>query len=78
MSITSIVLVVVLTTSVAMPVAFSQTNQTGSIEEKMKSATDTNALKDIAPNDLVFVLVCPDNFQTIEECQVFQGQEIVL
>ena len=73
-SIAGIALVLVLATSMASPLAFGQTNQSGSIEEKLKSASDMNKMKSTAPGDMVFVLICPSNFQTIEECQVFVGQ----
>lgn len=73
-SIASIVLVLVLATSMAAPLAFGQANQTGSIEEKLKSASDMNAMKSTAPGDNVFVLICPNNFQSIDDCQVFVGQ----
>jgi hypothetical protein len=75
-SIASIVLVLVLVTSVATPLAFGQTNQSGSIEEKLKASSGMNAMKATAAGDLVFVLICPNNFQSIDDCQVFAGQPI--
>ena len=56
-----------------MPMVFAQTNQTG-LEQTMKSAAQMNAMKATAPGDVVFVLICPPNFQTLDECQVFVGQ----
>jgi hypothetical protein len=74
LSITGVILALMVTTSVTAPLAFGQTNQTGTIEEKLKSATEKNAMKATAPGDLVFVLICPPDFTSIDQCQIFVGQ----
>lgn len=70
-AITTVIVVMLSITNI--PMVFAQTNQTG-IEQTMKSAAQMNAMKATAPGDLVFVVICPPNFQTINDCQVFTGQ----
>jgi len=76
LSIIGILLAILVTTSVATPLAFGQTNQTGSIEEKVKAASGQNAMKAAAPNDEIYVLICPQGWQTLDQCQVYFGQQI--
>lgn len=54
------------------------TNMTAGIESKLKSVQPEGGLmRSAAPGDLVFVLVCPSDFDNvIEDCQVFQGSPV--
>ena len=74
LSIASIALMLLVTAFMATPFAFAQTNQTGTAEDKMKAASATNAMKATAPGDTVFVVICPKDFKSIDECQIFVGQ----
>jgi hypothetical protein len=58
-------------------VAQQDTNITG-IESKLKSVQPEGGLmRSAAPGDLVFVLVCPPDFDSvIEDCQMFQGSPV--
>jgi len=69
-------LAILVTTNVAIPLSFGQANQTGSIEEKLKTASGMNAMKAAAPNDEIYVLICPQGWQTADQCQVYVGQPI--
>jgi hypothetical protein len=57
--------------------ATNMTNMTG-IEGKLKSVQPEEGLmRSAEPGDLVFVLVCPPDFDNVvEECQVFQGSPV--
>jgi hypothetical protein len=54
-----------------------ETNMTG-IESKLKSVQPEGGLmRSAAPGDLVFVLVCPPDFDNVvEDCQMFQGSPV--
>jgi hypothetical protein len=76
LSIVGIALALLVTTSMATPLAFGQTNQTDMIEEKVKAASEKNAMKAAAPNDEIYVLICPEGWETLDQCQVYFGQPI--
>ena len=59
-----------------LPAASAQSNKTGSVDQKLKAAATANKMKATAPGDLIFVLVCPSNFQAIKDCQIFSGQPV--
>jgi hypothetical protein len=58
--------------------AQNATNMTAGIESKLKSVQQEGGLmRSAAPGDLIFVLVCPPDFDNvIEDCQVFQGSPV--
>jgi hypothetical protein len=58
--------------------ATNMTNMTAGIESKLKSVQPEGGLmRSTAPGDLVFVLVCPADFDNVvEECQIFQGSPV--
>ena len=58
--------------------ATNMTNMTAGIESKLKSVQPEGGLmRSAAPGDLVFVLVCPPDFDNVvEECQIFQGSPV--
>jgi hypothetical protein len=58
------------------PTAFAQNNQTGTVEDKLMQSSESNSMRATAPGDVVFVLICPQDFKSIDECQVFAGQPI--
>jgi hypothetical protein len=54
------------------------TNMTGGIESKLKAAQPEGGIMEAtAPGDLVYVLICPQDFDNVvEDCQVFQGRPV--
>lgn len=36
---------------------------------------DTNSMRATAAGDKVFVLICPSDFESIDDCQVFVGRQ---
>jgi hypothetical protein len=69
------IMVVLVIASSLFPVVYAQSNQTGSIMDKLKSASEKNKMKATAAGDLVFVLVCPKDFNgDVNKCQIFVGQ----
>ena len=71
---------ILVTASSQLTESFAQnaTNMTAGIESKLKSVQPEGGLmRSAAPGDLVFVLVCPSDFDNvIEDCQVFQGSPV--
>jgi hypothetical protein len=71
---------ILVTASSQLTETFAQnaTNMTAGIESKLKSVQPEGGLmRSTAPGDLVFVLVCPSDFDNvIEDCQIFQGSPV--
>jgi hypothetical protein len=74
-SITGIIVMLVIAANI-LPAASAQSNQTSSLDQKLKSGAAANKMKATAAGDLIYVLVCPPNFQAIKDCQVFSGQPV--
>jgi hypothetical protein len=74
-SIAGIVVMLVIAANI-LPAVSAQSNQTKSLDQKVKEAISTNKMRATAPGDLIFVLVCPPNFQNLTQCQIFQGQQV--
>jgi hypothetical protein len=74
------VMAILITASSQLSESFAQnaTNMTAGIESKLKSVQPEGGLmRSTAPGDLIFVLVCPSDFDNvIEDCQVFQGSPV--
>lgn len=87
----TVLAVIILVTAAAAVIASSQlieafaqnaTNATAAaanIESKLKSVqpTEGGLMRSAAPGDLVFMLVCPPDFDNVvKDCQVFRGSPV--